>query len=134
MPYDAVNSKILSVLSLIETKRGADNNRNVDKDRNLFEIDVVGEVGKDASTGETRYGCNWFRSTTELLGRIQEEVKKKRTKQADQDKPSDISRLTNVEIRSAIKSTLEPFKKSNSVTLSEVDDFVPIAKKYKVTE
>ena len=126
LPYDAINSKTLSVLRLIETNRGADKKPNIDKEKNLFEIDVVGDVGKDASTGETRYACNWFGSTNHLIETIRGEIRKKLSKQVKQ-----ISRLTDAQIRSVVKNILEPFKKK-SVTLNEVDDFVPSAKKYKV--
>jgi hypothetical protein len=39
----------------------------LEEGEHLFEIQVVGEIGRDTSTGEIKYACACFPSTKELV-------------------------------------------------------------------
>lgn len=98
--YDAVNKRILGVLRAIE------NGRRSGEGEHFFEIQVVGDEGKDASTSEIKYACSYFGST---------------------------SMLAIVHMQSVVKDRLKASEK-HAVTLSEVDDFIPTAKRFKASD
>ncbi|MBA7471017.1 hypothetical protein ES707_06309 [subsurface metagenome] len=97
---DAVNKRILGVLRIIE------NTRMLAEGEHIFAIDVVGDVGEDASTGETKYYCIPFGST---------------------------EALADAYIRGTLQDTVRKYEKI-AVTLTQVDDFTPTAKRYKVSD
>ena len=97
---DAVNERILGVLRTIE------NARKLEEGEHLFEIQVVGGVGEDASTGETKYYCIPFDST---------------------------EALADAYIRGTLQDTVRKYEKI-AVTLTQVDDFTPTAKRYKMSD
>lgn len=134
LPYNAVNLRILSLLWLIETARGPR------KGENIFELEIVGDIARDDSTGEIRYGCLWFSSTIDLLNKMEGQARRKqrqlhkmREKPHWSTKAGGIPRSFNIYIKSLLKSMLGIMKKK-SVTLGEVDEFTPTAKRYKVSD
>lgn len=122
LPCDALSSKIISVLSSIEAARQSGDSES------MFDIDIVLEEVKDSVTGESKYGCVGFPSTADMVDKILNGFERKQQKQGKQIKPLDLSSLTDSEIRKAFKRT---FKNLGSVSLNQVDEYTPRAKRYK---
>ncbi len=66
MPYNAVSIRILSTLWAIESARLP---LVEDRTRNLF-IEIVGDVGRDAVTGDTKYSLITYDSVMALTDEI----------------------------------------------------------------
>lgn len=106
LPEDVVSPDVILKLSSIEI------NRRPRKSEKIFEIVVVRDVGKDPSSGEIKYRCDYFYSTKELIKQVQGDGL---SAQADQP-----------------KLNLPKSNKVGSVTLIEVNRFVTDSKKRKV--
>lgn len=135
LPYDAVSPEILSILSLIESRR--EEGREVDETewgtlegRGLFELDVVADVGEDPSTGETRYGCWAFPFPPRIISMIQEEL----GREGKQIEDNAFSTSPDA-IKVALEVLFTVLMKSGSwTTLSQVEEFSIEAKKWKVPQ
>jgi len=133
LPYDAVTLATIPILWFIEITRKAGDFETV------FGIDIVGDVGKDQSTGEVRYACISFDSVVNLLGKIQERAKKHRGGLRQIRGKSvwlsnaGIQRPLNAYIGGMLKGMLRNMKK-HSVTLVQVEEFAQSARRYKVPD
>jgi len=107
-PYNAVTVRIMPILWLVEMARMSDT------DESNFYIHIVGNIGKDLFTGETRYGWIRFGSTIDLLKEIgqqmrQEKVRHLRKMQDEYhwiDRPGGVLKLSHAYIRGALKNKL----------------------------
>lgn len=135
LPYDAVSPEILSIVSLIESRR--EERREVDEaewgtleGRGLFELNVVADVGEDPSTGETRYGCWAFPLPPRVISMIQEELRRE-GKQIDDNAFS----TSPDAIKVAFEVLFTVLEKGTSwTTLSQVEEFSISAKEWKVPQ
>lgn len=108
LPYDAVTVRVLRVLWLIEITRRSDSSESD------YYIEIVGDIGKDAFTGEVRYALIRFSSTIDLLTEIYRQVKEEKPrhlrdlqkKYCWKDTPSAIPKLCDAYIRGALKNRL----------------------------
>ena len=125
LPYDAVIPETLSFLSSLEQSR------RQKEGEHLYEIQIIGQTGSEYPSQEVRYACISFSLTEELAARV---IASRNKTVGGQDKRAvtDIRKLTADEIRIAIKDIFKPFEKSGSVTLKEIERFIPVAKEYKI--
>lgn len=108
LPYDAVSVRILTILWLIEVARKTNNRES------YCHILIVGDVGRDAFTGEVRYGVIRFGDTSQLLTWVGVQVskekvrhlKKMQEKYSWMNAPAGVLRLCNAYIRNALKKML----------------------------
>lgn len=124
LAHDSVVPEMLVLLSNIERARGQKGVEDV------YEVQVVSQVGTDNSSKEIRYACISFNSTEELVSRIIA----KRIKTGDNQRERavyDVNNLTVGEIDQALRQIFEPYKK-HGVTLSKVEEFALMAKKYNI--
>ncbi len=107
-PYDAVTVRVLPILWLIEIARMSDSGES------YFYIHIVGDIGKDAFTEETRYGFIRFGSTIDLLTEIDKQVgeekvrhlRKMQKEYSWKDAPGGVLRLCNAYVAGALKNRL----------------------------
>ena len=107
-PYDAVSVRVLPILWLIEIARMSDNGES------NFYIHIVGDIGKDAFTGETRYGFIRFGLTIDLLMEIDKQVREEKVRHLRKmqkeyswkDVPGGVLKLCNAYITGALKNKL----------------------------
>jgi len=124
LAHDSVVPEMLVLLSNIEHARGQKEGEDV------YEVQVVSQVGTDNTTREAKYACISFKSTEELASKI---IAKANKTSGDQEQRVvyDIGKLTIGEIHQALRQIFEPYKKYG-VTLSKVKEFSLMAKKYNI--
>ena len=137
-PYDAVTVRIFPILWLIEIARKSDNGES------NFYINIVGDIGKDAFTRETRYGFIRFGSTIDLLEEMDKQVgeekvrhlRKMQKEYSWKDVPGGALRLCNAYITGALKNKLvsspnatATLRKKESQTIEEVIEAFEASKK-----
>jgi len=137
-PYDAVTVRIMPILWLIEIARMSDNGES------NFYIHIVGDIGKDAFTGETRYGFIRFGSIIDLLMEIDKQVGEEKVRHLRKmqkeylwmDVPGGVLRLCNAYITGALKNkltsspaTTTTLRKKETQTIEEVIEAFEASKK-----
>jgi len=125
LPSDAVISETLSLLSSLEQSR----RQKVGE--HLYQIQVIDQTGSEYPSQEVRYACISFGFAEGLAARVSAS-RNKTTGGQDKRAVTDIRKLTVDEIRIAIQDIFKPFEKSGSVTLEEIEKFIPVARKYKL--
>jgi hypothetical protein len=107
LSYDAVTLGILPALWLVEIAKQRGNEGNL-------HVEIVGDIGKDAFTGEVRYGYIRYPSNIDLLKEIDTHVRTEKTPHLQKLQkdynwttlPGGVSRLTHAYIRGALRHKL----------------------------
>ena len=125
LPCDAVIPETLSLLSSLEQSR------RQKEDGRLYEIQIIGQTGSEHPSQEVKYASISISSKEELVARV---IASRNKTIGGQGRRvvTDIRKLSADEIQRAAQDMLKPFSKSGSVTLKEIERFIPVAKKYKI--
>lgn len=112
LPIDAVNLRVLSLVSFIEAARKAapKSPRNSDlKITDIFSIEVVGDVGRNKTNGK-KYGYAMFNSSDELAAKLQVQVVEKLDKQK-KNHMAELFKFSDTEFKKAIRGIFRPIAK-----------------------
>ena len=112
LPIDAVNLRILSLVSFIETARQMPQQRTGVNEGAMSAIDIVGEVGKNARG--SKYECAEFTSSNQLEERVHEILVATLGEEQKKRPPVELVKFSDEEFNNAIRGILRPFTKHQS--------------------